>query len=101
MLLGMAVWLAASAAGPALAASLHLTQRETGWLTSAVQLGFVVGTLAAAVLNLADILPSRWFVAGAAVMAAGAHLLLMPADSFAAAAGPRSLTRLALAGVYP
>lgn len=101
MLLGMAVWLAASAAGPALAASLHLSPRQTGWLTSAVQLGFVAGTLAAAILNLADILPSRWYVACAAVLAGLANYSLAIADSFAAALLSRLLTGVALAGVYP
>ncbi|HRP09135.1 MAG TPA: MFS transporter, partial [Gemmatimonadales bacterium] len=101
MLLGMAVWLAASAAGPALAAALHLTPRQTGWLTSAVQLGFVAGTLTVAVLNLADLLPSRWLVAGSAVAAAIANAGLIVADSHWAALASRFATGVALAGVYP
>lgn len=101
MLLGMSVWLAASAVGPVLAASLHLDAGQTGWLTSAVQLGFVAGTLTAAILNLADILPSRWYVAGAAVLAAVANASLLLVDSYAGALTSRALTGAALAGVYP
>lgn len=101
MLLGMAVWLAASAVGPVLAASLHLSPAATGWLTSSVQLGFVVGTLVAAVLNLADLWPARWFVAGAAVLAAVANAGLLVADSFGTALVSRFCTGVALAGVYP
>lgn len=101
MLLGMAVWLAASAVGPALAASLSLTRGQTGWLTSAVQLGFVVGTLAAAVLNLADLWPSRWYVAGSALVAAAANATLLVADSYPGALLSRFVTGVAIAGVYP
>ncbi|MFC1499808.1 MFS transporter, partial [Candidatus Zixiibacteriota bacterium] len=58
-LLGMALWFTASAASPTLQALWDLSPSQTGWLTTIVQLGFVAGTLTAALLNLADILPSR------------------------------------------
>ena len=54
-LLGMALWFTGSAAGPALARAWDLTAAQTGWLTTAVQLGFVAGTATSAVLNLADV----------------------------------------------
>ena len=39
-----------------------ITAAEAGWLSTIVQLGFVVGTALAAVLNLADLIPSgRYF----------------------------------------
>ena len=101
MLLGMAVWLAASAVGPVLAASLHLSPGATGWLTSTVQLGFVAGTLTVAILNLADLWPARWLVASAAVIAAVANAGLLIADSFEMALLSRFCTGAALAGVYP
>ena len=100
-LLGMSVWFAATAVAPVLRERLLLSPSESAWLTSAVQLGFVLGTLIAALLNLADILPMRWYVAGAAVLAAFANLALIPATSFAFAFAGRALTGLALAGVYP
>jgi MFS family permease len=101
MLLGMAVWLAASAVGPVLAATLHLSPGATGWLTSTVQLGFVAGTLVVAILNLADLLPARWLVAGSALFAAVANAGLLLADTYTGALVSRFLTGVALAGVYP
>lgn len=100
-LLGMSVWFAGTAVAPALRSRLMLSGSETAWLTSAVQLGFVAGTLIAALLNLPDILPLRWYVAGSALLAAVANAALVPADSFVTAIASRALTGVALAGVYP
>jgi hypothetical protein len=60
-LLGMSLWFTASAVAPQLSELWDLTPGQAGWLTTTVQLGFVAGTAAAAVLNLADILPARAF----------------------------------------
>ena len=100
-LLGMSLWFAGSAVAPQLAARWSLTGSETGWLTTIVQLGFVVGTAAAAVLNLADVLPSRWYFAGSAACGALANALLLAAPAFAPALACRFLTGFFLAGVYP
>jgi MFS family permease len=100
-LLAMSVWFAGSAAAPELKARLMLTGAESAWITSAVQLGFVLGTLIAAGLNLADILPLRWYVAGCALLAAAANAALIPADTFVLAIVGRVVTGMALAGVYP
>lgn len=99
--LGMSVWFAGSAVAPVLATKLSLTPGQIGWLLSGVQLGFVAGTLLAAVLNLPDLLPSRGYVAAAAMLAAGANALLLGADSFPMAIASRVLTGVGLAGVYP
>ncbi len=99
--LGMSVWFAASAVKPALAANLSLSGGEAAWLTSGVQLGFVLGTLGAAVLNLADIIPSRRYVATSALLAAIANGALLLAPTFGVAVATRILTGAALAGVYP
>ena len=100
-LLGMSVWFAGTAVAPALRDRLLLSGPQTAWLTSSVQLGFVAGTLVAAVLNLSDIFPLRWYVAGCALLAAAANAILIPANSFPAAIASRLLTGAALAGVYP
>lgn len=100
-LLGMSLWFAATAIAPELSARWQLTSAEAGWLTSAVQLGFVAGTLIAAVLNLADIVPSRTYFAASAVLAAIANAGILVAGSFAAALALRFLTGALLAGVYP
>ncbi|HEY2164644.1 MAG TPA: hypothetical protein VGH04_11660, partial [Gemmatimonadaceae bacterium] len=67
-LLGMSLWFAASAVAPQLAARWNLSSSEAGWLTTSVQLGFVCGTAIAALLNLADVLPSKVYFAVAALL---------------------------------
>jgi len=70
-------------------------------LTTVVQLGFVVGTAVAAVLNLADVLRARVLFAASAALAAlvNASLLLVP--GYGSALVLRFLTGAFLAGVYP
>jgi MFS family permease len=99
--LAMSVWFAAGAIAPALSSRLALSTNQSAWLTSSVQVGFVLGTLGAAVLNLADIWPSRWYVAGAALTAAVANAALLATASFETALISRLVTGAALAGVYP
>ncbi|MDZ4673152.1 MAG: MFS transporter [Gemmatimonadota bacterium] len=100
-LLGMSPWFAGTALAPTLSEAWGLSASQVGWLSSSVQLGFVAGTLGAAVLNLADALPSRWYLSGAAVLAALANGLLGVSESYQVALGSRFLTGLCLAGVYP
>ena len=100
-LLGMSLWFAASAVAPQLQAKWSLTISQTGWLTSSVQLGFVIGTAAAALLNLADIVPARRLFALSAVGGAVANAALLAAPSYRVALLCRALTGLCLAGVYP
>ena len=100
-LLGMSVWFAANAVAPQLAERWALSQGEAGWLSTVVQLGFVVGTALAAVLNLADTLPSRWYFAGAATAAGAANAALLFAPNYRWALLCRAATGVCLAGVYP
>lgn len=100
-LLGMSVWFAANAVAPQLAMRWGLSQGETAWLSTVVQLGFVLGTALAAVLNLADTLSSRWYFAGAATAAAAANAALLVAPTYRWALVCRMLTGVCLAGVYP
>ena len=100
-LLGMSVWFAANAVAPQLAERWALSPSETGWLSTVVQLGFVTGTALAALLNLADTLPSRWYFAGAAAAAGIANAALLVAPSYRWALLCRATTGLCLAGVYP
>jgi MFS family permease len=74
---------------------------EVGWLTSTVQLGFVMGTATAAFLNLADVVPSRHYVATSATLGAVANLLVLVGDSYSAALVSRFFTGFFIAGVYP
>src|SRR5690606_24253264 len=74
---------------------------QVGWLTGAVQLGFVAGTAVAAVLNVADLVPARWYFAVSATLAAAANAALLTAPSYESALVARFTTGALLAGVYP
>jgi MFS family permease len=97
----MSLWFTASAVSPQLATLWDLSPAQAGWLTTAVQIGFVAGTAAAAILNLADILPDRAYFTGAALLGAAANLGLLAAPGYESALGLRFLTGFFLAGVYP
>lgn len=100
-LLGMSLWFGASAVATDLGSRWALDTSQIGWLTSVVQLGFVIGTALAALLNVADIVPARWYFAAAAIAGGLANLGLLAVDSYAAALVLRFATGLFLAGVYP
>ena len=100
-LLGMSLWFGASAVASDLGARWSLDTSQIGWLTSVVQLGFVVGTALAAVLNIADIVPARRYFAAAATAGGLANLGLVAVDSYGGALMLRFATGLFLAGVYP
>ncbi|MCX6568386.1 MAG: MFS transporter [Candidatus Aminicenantes bacterium] len=100
--LGMSVWFSASAVVPALVSAWGLTASEQAWLTMSVQLGFVVGALGSAILNLADRIPARGLFAMSSLLAGGATLLIPAAGGgFLPAVMLRFLTGVLLAGVYP
>ena len=100
-LLGMSLWFSASAVAPQLAAQWTLSPAQSAWLTTIVQLGFVAGTAASAVLNLADVVPSRLLFAISAALAAAMNLAVPGAGGFERALVLRFLTGFFLAGVYP
>ncbi|WP_373063897.1 MFS transporter, partial [Gemmatimonas sp.] len=100
-LLAMTLWFAASAVSAQYTAQWSLTGSEAAWLTTIVQLGFVVGTALSALLNVADIVPARWLFSFAALVGAAANALLLTSDQLSSALVWRFVTGLALAGVYP
>jgi MFS family permease len=100
-LLGMSLWFAASAVSPQLAQRWHLSASAVGWLTAVVQLGFVLGTAISALLNLADILPSRLLFAASALIGAIANAAILTVPSYWGVLTCRLITGFALAGVYP
>jgi MFS family permease len=100
-LLGMSLWFAASAVSAQYQARWALSTPEAAWLTTIVQLGFVVGTATSAVLALADVVPARRLFAASACAGAAANAALLLAPSYRAALVCRLLTGVALAGVYP
>lgn len=100
-LLGMSLWFTASAVTPYLQVRWSLDAGAAGWLTTVVQLGFVAGTATAALLNLADIWPARWYVATSSLLAAITNSLVIALDDYGFALIARFLTGFFLAGVYP
>jgi MFS family permease len=101
-LLGLTLWFSASAITPTLVLEWQLNEGQSSWLTMSVQLGFVLGTLISALLNLPDILNARYLFATCAFLGAltnGAIGLFV--DGIYIALGLRFLTGVFLAGVYP
>ncbi len=100
--LGLALWFSASAVLPALTQEWGLTGAQRAWMTMAVQLGFVGGSVASALLNLPDVLSPRLVFAGSAVLGAAANAAIpLWGDGPGAAIPLRFLTGMFLAGVYP
>ncbi|MER7722378.1 MFS transporter [Streptomyces sp. NPDC096323] len=100
--LGLAVWFSMSAVVPSLRADWGLTAGGAVWLTASVQIGFVVGAVASAALNLADRVPSQHLLATSAAAAAVCTVVLaLVADQLAVAIPLRFMTGMFLAGVYP
>jgi MFS family permease len=101
MFLGMTLWFSATAATAQIVAEFHLTSGQAAWLTMAVQGGFVIGTLASAILNLPDVInPRRLFAAGCICGAAANAGLVGAPDAFSLIA-LRIATGISLAWVYP
>ena len=101
MLLALSAWMTATAVGAELQVRWRLGAGQVGLLTTMVQLGFVTGTAAAAVLNLADVVPARRLFATSAVLAGLANAALLVVPGFRSALVARFLTGAFLAGVYP
>lgn len=101
-LLAMAVWFASAAVLPALRAEHALDPTFEALLTSAVQIGFVVGTLTSALLSLPDRVDPRVLMRFSAVIAGLASFAsaALPGDSGVLIA-LRFVTGICMAGVYP
>ncbi len=101
-LLGMSLWFSASASLPAIRAEWGLTESAAAWLTLAVQLGFVAGTLTSAVGNLPDVLSTRRLFAVSALLGAASNAAFaLKAHDPSLGLPLRFLTGFFLAGVYP
>ncbi len=97
----MTLWFSATAATAQIVAEFRLTSAEGAWLTMAVQGGFVIGTLASAILNLPDVInPRRLFAAGC-ICGAAANAGLVGAPTPLALIALRVATGVSLAWVYP
>ncbi len=99
---GTSLWFAGNAVLPELKLSLGLQDSAIGILTSAVQFGFILGTLCFAILSLADrVSPRKLFLACALLGAAANAAVLLSASSFTGILVLRAVTGFLLAGIYP
>jgi len=101
-LLAMTLWFCASAVVPQLDAEWGLGPTTRAWITMSVQLGFVVGALASAALNIADRVPAERLFGVSALAGAGLTWAI-PALNLGpeATVATRGLVGVTLAGVYP
>jgi MFS family permease len=98
----MGVWFSSTTALAVIKLTQAITPFDEALLTSAVQMGFVIGTVVSATLSLPDRYDlRRLFMASAlvAALATGALALLPPTG--AAVVALRVLTGICMAGVYP
>jgi MFS transporter, DHA1 family, inner membrane transport protein len=97
-----ALWFAVNAVMPDLQRAWGLPAHAVGWLTSAVQLGFVAGTLVFALLMLADrFAPTRVFLLCALLGAAANAAVLWADGNLPLLLALRFVVGFLLAGIYP
>lgn len=100
--LGTSLWFAGTAALDELTPMWSLGAGERGSLLTAVQLGFIAGTLLLSMTGLADAFAASRVFAVSAVIGTVANLgFAWLSDGLIAALGWRFATGLALAGIYP
>ncbi len=99
---GVAIWFAGNAVLGDLQRQWGLADAALGYVTSAVQLGFIAGTLLFAFLALADRYSPRLVYLTCSLAGALANLAAIAADgSLAALLATRFTTGFFLAGIYP
>ncbi len=101
LVFSMTTWFSASAVIPQLRELWGLSSTAGSWLTISVQLGFVVGALMSAALNLADIVSPRHLIFASSLGAAAANAIIGLDPGPETTTVLRFLTGLFLAGVYP
>ena len=102
IVLSLSLWFSATAIVPALRDEIEISDTLAALFTSVVSVGFVCGTLASAILGLADrIPPKRFFMLSAfvAAIANGAIMLVEPDSSLVVVL--RFITGACMTGIYP
>lgn len=99
---GTSLWFAGNAVLPQLQSFYGWQANAIGYLTSAVQLGFIIGTLLFALSGITDkISPSKVFFFCSLIAASSNALVLVDSSSFALVLVSRAFTGFFLAGIYP
>ncbi|TIR22499.1 MAG: MFS transporter [Mesorhizobium sp.] len=101
VVLSLTTWFSATAILPELKHELALGPSAEAWLTNGVQVGFVIGALAASLVNLPDLVRLSRLMAAAALVAALANATLLLHLGPSGVIAARIITGAALAGVYP
>jgi len=101
-LCGTSLWFSANSAADDLSRLWGLSTADIGWLTNAVQAGFIVGTLGFALTGLADRFPaSRIFTVCSLLGALFNAGFALFSQGMPSAMGLRFAVGIALAGIYP
>lgn len=100
-LFGTALWFTPNAVLPDLMALWTLTPSDLGWLTGAVQGGFLLGTLIIGLSGLADRVDASRLFAACCLLGALSNALLPLAGGLQGAVTLRVITGMCLAGIYP
>lgn len=101
-LFGTSLWFSANGVAHQLMAAWQLSPAALGWLTNAVQLGFIAGTLGISLSGIADRFPaSRIFIVSAIAGAASNAAFAFLAAGLPVAILCRFLVGVSLAGIYP
>ncbi|SIS56826.1 MFS transporter [Neptunomonas antarctica] len=101
-LLGTSLWFTPNGVASALMHDWNLSLDQLGYLTSAVQFGFIIGTSIVAFSGFADrYRASRIFALSAICGAVFNALFLLPDSNFTSALFWRFMTGVSLAGIYP
>ena len=99
---GTSVWFAINAVMADLQRSVALPASAVGWLTAAVQVGFILGTFGFALLSIADrFSPRKVFLVCSLLAAALALATALLPPQYGPLLALRFLTGVALAGIYP
>ncbi|QSP95312.1 MFS transporter [Marinobacter salinisoli] len=101
-LFGTSLWFSVNGVWLSFSRELGLGEPELGWMTLAVQAGFISGTLTLAVTGLADRFGASRIFALASVLGAVINAgFVLVAEHLPAALLLRFVTGLCLAGIYP
>lgn len=97
----LSTWFSATVVLPEISAHAQLGKNQEVWLINGVQLGFVIGALFLAFLNLSDSMSLTVLIALCCSLAALANLLLLWTSLPTGIIVSRFITGVALSGVYP
>lgn len=99
---GTSLWFSGNAVLKDLPLQVTVLSHAMGYLASAVQLGFISGTLLFAIFAVADRRSPRIVFFFSSLLAAAANaMLLLKGDNLGAVLGFRFITGICLAGIYP